>query len=282
MSIIDYSKQVNSNLERDLSILMLDGENKLIQFESAFYMVDKALEKVKTYLSSYEFTSEEEEVKFFKGIMTEFLKESVFYSELFNMESVKPPGPTKEIKRFYEKELRSIQDFLQAHQNLYNYLLTKKSNQDRIFFLRKAQAPVYKPNLFWHTLDTRYCTVYTLYFARIKGTLALSDYIHHQLKILNGESELGGYQKKNPLQWTGKKVELVELVYALKNAGVLNHGRADLKEIAHRMGSFLGMNLQDFYKTFSEISIRKKSRTAFLDTLRDRLTDYLEKGEALN
>lgn len=282
MSIINYCEQVSSNLERDLGILMLDGENKLIQFESAFYMVDKALEKVKTYLSSYEFTSEEEEVQFFKMKMTEFLKESVFYSELFNMESLKPPGPKKEIKRFYEKELRSIQDFLQNHQNLYNYLLTKKTNQDRIFFLRKAQAPVYKPNLFWHTMDTRYCTVYTLYFARIKGTLALSRYIHHQLKIINGEPEMGAYQKKNPLQWTGKKVELVELVYALKHAGVLNHGRADLKEIARKMGTFFGMNLQDFYRTFTEISVRKKSRTAFLDFMQERLTEHIEKGEGLD
>ncbi|WP_297338442.1 RteC domain-containing protein [Algoriphagus sp.] len=281
MNIITYCDQVSANLERDLGILMLDGENKLIQFESAFYMVDKALEKVKAFLSNYEFTSEEEEVEFFKMKMTEFLKESVYYSELFNMESLKPPGPKKEIKRFYEKELRSIQYFLQSHQNLYNYLLTKKTNQDKIFFLRSAQAPVYKPNLFWHTLDTRYCTVYTLYFARIKGTLALSQYIHHQLKIINGEVVMGTYQKKNPLRWTGKKVELIELVYALKLAGVLNHGRADLKEIALKMGAFFGLNLNDFYRTFTEISTRKKSRTAFLDSMRDQLNNYIDNGDSL-
>ena len=282
MSITNYSEQVLTNLRRDLGILMLDGDNKLIQFESAFYLVDKALAKVKHYLSGYEFKTEEEEITFFKDLMSEFLKESVYFSELFNLESSKPPGPKKEIKRYFEGELKSIRSFLRNNQNLYNYLLLNKTNQDKVFFLRSSMTPIYKPNLFWQTLDTRFCTVYTLYFARIKGSLALSEFIDYQLKLLNGDEPEPSYKRKNPLHWTGKKVELVELVYALKQTGVINHGRADLKEIAHRMGSFLGMNLQDFYKTFSEISIRKKSRTAFLDTLRDRLTDYLEKGEALN
>jgi RteC protein. len=282
MSILNYSEQVLTNLRKDLGILMLDGDNKLIQFESAFYLVDKALSKVKHYLSNYEFKNEEEEITFFKELMTEFLKESVYFAELFNLESSKPPGPKKDIKRYFEGELKSIRSFLRSNQNLYNYLLLNKTNQDKVFFLRSSMTPIYKPNLFWQTLDTRFCTVYTLYIARIKGSLALSEFIDYQLKLLNGDESEPTYKRKNPLLWTGKKVELVELVYALKQTGVLNHGRADLKEIAYRMGAFFGMNLHDFYRTFREITLRKKSRTSFLDTMRDQLNDYLEKGEALN
>lgn len=282
MSILNYSEQVLTNLRKDLGILMLDGDNKLIQFESAFYLVDKALSKVKHYLSNYEFKNEGEEITFFKELMTEFLKESVYFAELFNLESSKPPGPKKDIKRYFEGELKSIRSFLRSNQNLYNYLLLNKTNQDKVFFLRSSMTPIYKPNLFWQTLDTRFCTVYTLYIARIKGSLALSEFIDYQLKLLNGDESEPTYKRKNPLLWTGKKVELVELVYALKQSGVLNHGRADLKEIAYRMGAFFGMNLHDFYRTFREISLRKKSRTSFLDTMRDQLNDYLEKGEALN
>lgn len=282
MDIVDFANQAFEKLQLELNELAKERENKLIQFESAFHLVDCALEKVKSYLGNYEFKSEEEEINFFKNHMTEFLKESVFYSELFNMESIKPPGPKKEIKRFYERELASIRDFLQSHQNLYNYLLLKKVNQDTVFFLRSSQVPVYKPSLFWHTLDTRFCTVYTLYFARIKGSLAFSDYIHEQLNLLNGSEGLTAQVKKYPLVWTGKKVDMVELVYALKAGGVFNHGRADIKEIATVLELLFNSSLKDIYRTYQEISLRKKSRTAFLDYLSERLTGYLEQGESLN
>ncbi|MHA7129249.1 RteC domain-containing protein [Algoriphagus namhaensis] len=280
MTIQEYSRQISSKLEHDLSILTLDAENRLIQVESAFYLVDHALDELKRFLATYEFESEEEEIEFFKNQMSEFLKESVFYSELFMIESSKTPGSSKELKRFYETERAAMRKFLKENQNLYNYLLLKKENQDKVFFLRSAQAPIYKPNLFWHTLDTRYCTVYTLYFARIKGTIALMDYIHEQLRELNGAGD-PDWKKSNPLNWTGKKVDLVELIYALKVSGVLNHGRADLTQIAGFFEKFFGVSLSDLYRTFSEITVRK-NRTAFVEFLRDRLEYYIEKGEALN
>ncbi len=280
MTIQEYSKRISSKLEHDLGVLNMDAENKLIQFESAFYLVDRALDELKKFLATYEFTSDEEEIEFFKNQMTEFLKESVFYSELFMIEASKTPGTSKELKRFYENEQAAMRKFLKENQNLYNYLLLKKENQDKVFFLRSAQAPIYKPNLFWHTLDTRYCTVYTLYFARIKGTVALMDYIHEQLRLLNGLDESDWKNGISSLNWTGKKVELVELIYALKLSGVFNHSRADLVQIAGFFERFFGVSLTDLYRTFSEITVRK-NRTAFLDNLKYRLEDYIEKGEAL-
>jgi len=280
MNIIEISIQILSNLKRELSILKLDGENKLIQFESAFHLVDKAMDKIKLFMDKYDFVSEQEEIEFFKHHMSNFLKESVYFSELFNMESIKPAGPEHEIRKFYEKELLSVQEFLQNNQNLYNYLLMKKENQDRVFFLRSAQAPVYKPNLFWHTLDTRYCTVYTLYCARIMGTLSLAGYIHDQLLILNDAQDSVGEDKNPSLYWTGKKTDLVELVYALKTSNVINYGNASVVELATLMSEVFGKELQGYYRTFLEIKSRKKNRTVFLDHCRVNLEAYMDSFEA--
>ncbi|SFB35584.1 RteC domain-containing protein [Algoriphagus aquimarinus] len=280
MNIIEISIQILSNLKRELSILKLDGENKLIQFESAFHLVDKAMDKIKLFMDKYDFVSEQEEIEFFKHHMSKFLKESVYFSELFNMESIKPAGPEHEIRKFYEKELLSVQEFLQNNQNLYNYLLMKKENQDRVFFLRSSQAPVYKPNLFWHTLDTRYCTVYTLYCARIMGTLSLAGYIHDQLLILNDAQDSVGEDKNPSLYWTGKKTDLVELVYALKTSNVINYGNASVVELATLMSEVFGKELQGYYRTFLEIKSRKKNRTVFLDHCRVNLEAYMDSFEA--
>lgn len=275
MDILKFSEQIISKLKNDLAFLNLDGENKLVQFESAFYLVDKALDKVKLFINDYEFNSDKEEIEFFKNHMSFFLKESVYYSELFNLESIKPAGPIIEIRKFYEKELNSVQEYLQENQNLYNYLLLKKENQDKVFFLRSAQAPIYKPNLFWQTLDTRYCTVYTLYCARIMGSLALSKYFQKQLAVFSNPQKQTTKYNGTALKWTGKKADLVELVYALKTSGVINHGNAGISEIVISLAEFFGTELKGYYRTFIEIRSRKKNRTIFLERCRDSLETYM-------
>lgn len=282
MSIINYSKERYGELQRELSMLNLEIENPLIQIDSACKLVDIAMTKLKSYLIEYKFQSEEEEIEFFKEHMTLYLKDAVFYTEVFNLESIKKIGTKKSLRHYYEQELRTIQNYLDSHQTLYNYLLLEKSDKDKIYFLRTSEAPVYKPSLFRHTLDTRFCTVFTLYFGRIKGVLEISKHIYGQLRKLNGANQYGQMIKKPQLNWTGKKVDLVELVYALKASGVLNHGRAEIREIARVFESLFGMNFQDIYRTYTEISIRKKSRTAFLDFLKERMTDYIERGEAMD
>lgn len=282
MSIINYSKERYGELQRELSMLNLELENPLIQIDSACKLVDNAMSELKAYLIQYKFQSDGEEIEFYKDYMTDFLKEAVFYTEVFNLESIKKVGTQKSMRQYYEQELRSIQNFLDSHQTLYNYLLLEDSDKDKTYFLRSSEAPVYKPSLFRHTLDTRFCPVFTLYFGRIKGVLEISKHIYGQLRKLNGVSQYGHMAKKPQLNWTGKKVELVELVYALKVSGVINHGRAEIREISRVFESLFGMNFQDIYRTYTEISIRKKSRTAFLDFLTERMTEYIERGEAMD
>ncbi len=53
------------------------------------------------------------------------------------------------------------------------------------------------------------------------------------------------------LEWTFSKVALTELIYALKAAGVFNHGNADLKTIARHFEKVFGVDLGNYYKNIS-------------------------------
>ncbi|WP_157243373.1 RteC domain-containing protein [Algoriphagus resistens] len=281
MSILNYSNQLYEKLQLDLAVVKLEGDNRLIKLESAFSLVDKAMDALKRYLVSYKFEDEEQEIIFFKFYMSKFLKDSIFYSELFGIESNRPVGSRKYMKQFYEKELRGVRDFLTDQQGLYNYMLLKKSHFDRTYFLRNSQSPILKPNLFWHTLDTRFCTVYTVSFARIEATLAISDYLYEELTNLNGDLKIKDIPKKFNLTWTAPKVYLVELIYSLKASGVFNHGTADIREIAAIMEILFDKDMKDYYRTFQEIRIRKRSRTVFLDLCKDKLESYMEESEGV-
>ena len=92
----------------------------------------------------------------------------------------------------------------------------------------------------------------------------------------NGESLL--LHPKVKLNWTGNKVELIELIYALETAGCFNHGHATIKEIVAYIEVIFNINLGNYYHTFMEIRNRKNG-TVFLDKLIKVLNDRMEEAD---
>ena len=72
---------------------------------------------------------------------------------------------------------------------------------------------------------------------------------------------------------------MTELVYALYHAGVVNNGKADIKEIAQALQRTFNFDLGDYYRTYTEIRARKKSRVKFLDELSTRLISRLDQED---
>jgi hypothetical protein len=80
------------------------------------------------------------------------------------------------------------------------------------------------------------------------------------------------------LQWTGKAVELVELVYALHEAGKL--GGSSLKEAFSVLGEVFGIEIKNHYRLFWDVKNRVKGRrTVFLDLLKTAIITLMEKSD---
>ncbi len=108
------------------------------------------------------------------------------------------------------------------------------------------------------------------------GNKLLSLYRKFNLTDTEEETQLSPPKVK--LNWTGNKVELVELIYALETAGCFNHGHAAIKEIVTYIEVVFNINLGDYYHTFMEIRNRKNS-TVFLDKLIKVLNDRMEEAD---
>lgn len=78
------------------------------------------------------------------------------------------------------------------------------------------------------------------------------------------------------LSWTDSKVALVELIYALHEAGVFNNGKSDIKQIVGCFEEQFSVDLGNYARVFSEIRIRKSGQTNFLDHLRERLSQFIK------
>lgn len=83
----------------------------------------------------------------------------------------------------------------------------------------------------------------------------------------------------NPFRWTGTKTAAIELGYAIYAAGVLNNGNADIKEIMTYIEASFKIDLGDYYRTYPTIRERKRDRTAFLNSLIEKLLRKMNEND---
>jgi len=76
------------------------------------------------------------------------------------------------------------------------------------------------------------------------------------------------------LHWTGKKVDLVELVYAIAKS--INGGKASMSKIFRCFEFIFQINLGNYYDILGEINLRKSNTTRYLDSLPENIYSILE------
>ena len=77
------------------------------------------------------------------------------------------------------------------------------------------------------------------------------------------------------LTWTDDKVALVELIYAITKS--VNNGKGTTKMIAACFEFIFQVDLGNFYNTLSDINLRKRNVTRYLDTLPKNLLEILNR-----
>lgn len=280
MDIKTFFDKLMNELDAELALVDPEENPKLIRLETSTLLVDNKVKELKTFVLDYVFESEKEEILFFKELKPRLLSLSVYYSELFSIEANRPIDAKKVQKQYLIRELGNIQRFMRSQHQLHNYLMLAKTNFDHVYFLRSNILLSGIPLGVGPALDERFCTPHCLLVSRILACMKINQYLHKEIEGLKNGILVAEVKPK--LNWTAPKVYLVELIYALKAAGVLNGGNAEIKEIAAYFEDLLPKRLTDYYKTYQEIRLRKKGRTVFIDKLKERLEQLIEESEALS
>lgn len=82
------------------------------------------------------------------------------------------------------------------------------------------------------------------------------------------------------ITWTGSKVSLIELIYAMHADGCFNNGNVTLKNITLVFESAFNVSLGNTRRKFIEIRARKSEPARFIDTLKQQLLLRIEKADA--
>ena len=255
--------------EKGLSVQQLAERNIKIVYS---YLV-----KLKEIALSTPFISDQEEIIFFKSIKPRFHSQLIYYFKVLQVILRWPPTGREGVTLFLHYQLEKLTHFFNKHLSLYEYYRSEATFLDTLFFTRGRTELLTEVDAFGVDTDPQFTTGYDFIIAKMKGYELLRQYLETELEKLQQPTLSDPLaQLTGNLTWTASKAALIELLYALQSSGVLNNGKAALNDVALFLEEVFSIKLGNYYRVFQEIRIRKKSRTQFLDEMKDRLIQRMD------
>jgi hypothetical protein len=268
-----FTESLMSELEHQLKLIHLETENPIQTSEKAIKSSIISLEKLKAFIIKYKFLNKKEEIDFFRNIKPKFASKLIYYNEIYNIETNRPLSTKKTICKHYKTEFSKLKVFFKENKEFYRYYRTGSNYLDNNYFTRSQYNLKLMLDSSYFLADHRLTTSHDYKVAQILANQEIIIFLEGQIEKL--EKKI--IKTENPstlpkgLKWTGSKVELIELIYALHREGVFNNGTSGLKEVVTLFESAFKIDLGQFNRVFLEIRNRKSDRTKFLNTLKNKL-----------
>ena len=269
------------DLQEQLNFINIEIDDPIVACEQAIEITLRSLEQLKKFVLKRKFKSTNEEIIFFKEIKPQFSSKFIYYNKIYKMETKRPNGGQRAVRKFYRNELQKLKLFFDSELEFYRYFRTGSNYLDHKYFVRGKLDVKLSLNSFYFESDKKFATTHSYKVAKIIAHDLLQVYLEDKLLLLetkqpNQKSQVNPKVVQN---WTGSKVALIELLYALHSEGVFNNGASDLKDIATYLESTFNINLGQYHRAFLEIRMRKGDRTKFMTSLKDNLRKRMDNSD---
>lgn len=177
----------------------------------------------------------------------------------------------EELETFIKREVEKINHFFSVHREIVTYMQLNRSEMDEFYFLRKSKKSVSCVRSYRFGYDKHFTTSHDTFVAEINAYTRYLIFLKRQLAP--SSKDILAPAKK--LDWTGSKVALTELGFALHHSKVIGNGNTSLKVVMDSLENFTGVKLGDYHHT--SIRFRNRSNpTKFLTELQEGLTNWIE------
>lgn len=266
IDIKTFSDQLHESLKVQLENIGLENPDVTAKTSKCLISVRSIINQLKDFVYRYEFIDKEEEVRFFKEIKPVFISQYYYYDKIFSIKMDEPFCGSDSLRAYYFTELDSLQQFVKANIEFYKYCLSNSTYLDEKYFT----CSDYSNN--GPDVDTRFSTGYDNTLAKIIAWQMVKEYLNGLIQKIDSQSQ----GQQSSLNWTGTKSALIELIYALQSVDAVNHGKADIKQIAGSFENLFNVSLGNYYRQFQEIRLRKGGKTNFLDDMKEKLVQRLD------
>ncbi|CAG5083050.1 RteC domain-containing protein [Parvicella tangerina] len=221
-----------------------------------------------------------EEINFFKNIKPLFVSRLIYHINVYNIETNRPNGSIKIKRKYLQLELNKLKNYFDENLEFYRYYRTGSNYLDHKYFVRGKQDIRLSLDAHVYELDPEFCTSHDFKISTILANDLLQVHLENELMKLDFNSAIRDTElvPKNMMRWTGSKVSLIELMYALHQSGSFNNGQTDIKSIAAYFEKIFDIELGNYYRTYLELRIRHNP-TKFLNTLQDSLLRKMEEDD---
>lgn len=275
-----FSEHLLSELDKQLQNIHSKTDNPVQYAELAIKTLIPIFENLKTEFLKHSFENKSEEISFFRDTKPQFATKLIYYNEIYNIETGKPFGSKKAIRKYLNLELMKLQAFYDENKEFYKYYRTDNKSLDHKYFLRGKHDLRHTLDSFYFQADNRFSTSHDYKVAKILANEKIKTYIETEiLKLEQKEKTNSNNTNTKTQKWTGSKVGLIELIYALHTEGVFNNGTSELKEVATFFETTFNIDLGQFNRAFLEIRARKSERTKFINTLKEKLILRMEDAD---
>lgn len=281
MSLHEFTSALYDKMDKRLSEINSNEIDVVQRFKASSSAILQVMSTLKEYITNYKFTDKADEINFFKNIKPRFLSNLIYYRKAFEMQSHLPLSSVEDETNFYLKELNKISEYQKDNKEFLSYYRANSTFFDEVYFIRKEPDSWLLLNFDCFETDLNFTTFYDLKISKIIAFESLSEFIKDSINKIEARNDLK--RNRNPdilkLKWTASKVSLIELLYALQSSGSFNNGSIDLKNLAIDLENLFNIDLGNYYRVFQEIRLRKRSRTTFLDQLKDQLTKRMDDSD---
>ena len=256
----NFVRNSKLNIEKEIKRIEQQPIALLERIKQIIDVIQTSLTLLKRAVAEYQFQNPEEEIQFFKVW--------------------KPQISGKSLSaqcKYLKMELENIQkSFL--NNSFYDYYRAGQTELDNQYFIRENYDILSDVHCHLLDRDSSFTTLHDSSVAMILANSHLIEYVSDEIDSLSDKLHLKftSIVDSKLLQWTDSKVALVEFIYAIYAGKCFNNGNTSLKDIAFCCEILFNIEIGDFYRIFLEIRNRKKSRTQFLDKLKDKIQKMMD------
>jgi len=269
------------DLEKNLASFTSECLGIYEHTQSAIGLCMITIEKVKKMVVVNEFLDEKDEVNFFKFIKPRLISKLIFYKNLARIESHRPESTKSNQKKYLSKKLSTFQKFYKEVEEFIEYYKSGQEHLDNLYFTRNQKKVLLNNRDSNYLLYPNFSTIHDGTVAKIMAYERLEKYLENEIgkieySLLPKHEKIVSHSKKQNKDWTGSNIDYVEILYAMKESGVINHGQSSVIELHQLFSRILNLPSIDIYRTFYDLQKRKKSKTHFLDKMKELLLKKLE------
>lgn len=246
--------------------------------------LENILTELRVQIADYTFISKEEEILFFKTQKPELLGRLLFFDKVYQIESKFPNGSDEVVTAYLNEKLDNLTYFFNRNLDFYQYYRSKSTLYDEHYFIRGRADVRLHSDSSRYDRDPNFSTGFDYKVAKILANEMLRIFLNKRLQNIGKEKYLEASRAKylkRPINFTGKKVALIEIGYSLAAAGDINHGNIEIKELMDYLGAVFNVDLGDYYAAYIAMKGRKKDRTAHLKRLIEALTKKMDEDDSI-